>query len=98
LGMTLTSLAAERVLTDTTVVESFGLSSPTLSVEIIGQSRTQALDVGKPTPIGGAVYAQRRGSPPVYLLSARTLSDLRQLMDWLPTAGPNSGPTLLRGS
>jgi len=88
MGMSLTSLAAERVLTDTQVLDSFGLAQPAFSVYIIAKDSEQILDIGRATPIGGAYYAKRRDEPQIYLLGAKTLKDLRQLVDWLPSATP----------
>lgn len=88
MGMSLTSLAAERVLTDTAVLDSFGLAQPTFSLHILAQDSAQILDIGAVTPIGGAYYAQRRDEPQVYLLGAKTLQELRQLLEWLPGAIP----------
>ncbi len=95
MGLSLTSLSAERVLTDTTVLDSFGLAQPTFTVHIMAADAEQILDIGKPTPIGGAFYAKRRDEPPIYLVSSKTLDELRHLLQWLPTAIPteHSNPT-----
>lgn len=95
--MTLTSLSAERVLTDAVAMESFGLDQPTLTLHIIGQDASQVLDIGAVTPIGGAFYARRREFPEVYLIGAKTLEDLRRLVGWLPTAVPEDKPGLMKG-
>lgn len=92
MGMTLTSLSAERVLTDTAVLDSFGLGRPTLTLSFSGRSENQTLAVGASTPIGGSYYALRRETGQVFLVPAKTVDDLVQLIAWLPNAVPPPSP------
>jgi|GEM_PF-3156311 len=86
----LASIYVQRVLTPTSPygLAEFGLTTPTLSVEIAATSGPLSFVVGDATPSKGAHYVLKPGDARVYLVDAGLVSELRQFASQPPVAAP----------
>ncbi|HUX87139.1 MAG TPA: DUF4340 domain-containing protein [Chloroflexota bacterium] len=93
----LSALTADRVITDTTDLGQYGLTSPTFTTEVtLTAGKKVTISFGNKTPDGGDYYARVAGSNPVYLVSATLGDDLKSAMTQPPVPVPTQtiAPTL----
>jgi hypothetical protein len=94
------NLKSTRVITDTSVgLAAFGLDNPPVEVRLgLTEGKKEVLLIGNKNPQGISYYAQRQGSPNVYLISTSLVDDLKKLVSEppyrpTPTSPPEPGGT-----
>jgi hypothetical protein len=92
------SLKSTRVITDTSVgLAAFGLDNPPVQARLgLGEGKNEVLFIGNENPQGTSYYAQRQGSPNVYLISTSLVDDLKKLVSeppYRPTPTPPPEPS-----
>ena len=95
----LMTLSVNGTITTATDLASFGVLSPTMTVEIdlANGSKVKAA-VGNKTPAGSDYYALRDGETQVVLLSAAGQGTLASLISAPPVVPPTATPTLGPGT
>ena len=89
----LSALTADRVITDTTDLGQYGLTSPGFTTEVtLTTGKKVMISFGDKTPDQGDYYARVAGSNPVYLVSATLGDDLKSALTSPPVPVPT--PTL----
>lgn len=88
------SLTADQVVAGATNLQQYGLSQPTLKVEVsLSAGTTAKLMLGDKTPDGNDYYAQVPNDKQVYLVSSALGDDLQSALAQPPKALPT--PTAL---
>ena len=86
----LTDLRASRVITDVSAgLAVYGLEKPGLEANMqVSAEKTESLLVGDKTPQGSTYYAQKKGSPNIYLVPEYLVVELKGLVSnppYMPT-------------
>ena len=88
------NLTADRVIQGSTDLASYGLTKPSLNVQVgLQGGKTVKLAFGDKTPDGSEYYAQLSTAKNVYLVSASLGDDLKTALNQPPKALPT--PTLV---
>jgi hypothetical protein len=94
------NLKSTRVITDTSVgLAAFSLDNPPVQVRLgLTEGKKEVLLIGNKNPQETSYYAQRQGSPNVYLISTSLVDDLKKLVSEppyspMPTSPPVPGET-----
>ncbi|HLH72626.1 MAG TPA: DUF4340 domain-containing protein [Chloroflexota bacterium] len=93
----LSTLTADRVITDTSDLGQFGLATPGFTTSVTLSSGKQiSLSFGNKTPDQGDYYVRVAGTGPIYLVSATLGDDLKSALTQPPKAlpTPTVAPTL----
>ncbi len=70
------NIRIQRVVMETASdLRPFGLDHPVLTLRLKGKKRDVTLKLGKNSPVGSTLYAQKEGDPRVLLIPASLLSD-----------------------
>jgi len=93
----LVNLKSTRVITNTSIgLAAFGLDNPPVQVRLgLTGGNKEVLLIGNKNPQETSYYAQRQGSPNVYLVSTWLVDDLKKLVSeppYQPTATPSPEP------
>jgi len=94
----LVNLKSTRLITDTSAgLAAFGLDNPPMQVRLgLSEGKKEVLLIGSKNPQGSTCYAQRQGSPNVYLVSTSLVDDLKKLVSeppYKPTPTPPPAPS-----
>jgi len=91
----LATLAVDGTVTTSTDLASFGVLSPTMTVEVdLSDGTKLKVDVGNKTPTGSDYYALRAVETRVVLLSSAAQSTLAGLVTTPPVVPPTGTPTV----
>ena len=94
------NLKSTRVITDTSVgLAAFGLDNPPVQVRLgLTEGKKEVLLIGNKNPQETSYYAQRQGSPNVYLISTSLVDDLKKLVSEPPYSPTPTSPPVPGGT
>ena len=95
----LMTLSVDGTITTSTDLASFGVLSPTMTVEVdLANGTKLKVAVGDKVPTGSDYYALREGETQVVVLSAAAQGTLASLVSTPPVVPPTATPTLGPGT